>query len=501
MHAAIGAGRWRLLRQMLVESLVLAALACGAGLALAAVTIDLVAAMGPRAVSQLGELSLDARVVCFAMALAAGTVLLFGFWPAVQLSRPASGGALHEGSLRATASRGRRWFGGALVVAEVALALVLVAGAGLLVRSFLTLVRIDPGFARSNVAALQVFAYGPSYASGAQVAGFFGESLERVRALPGVEAAGLVSAMPFLSANIDIRGELRIEGRPDPRPEDVPRVSLTVATADYFRAMRVPLKRGRLFSEGDRHGALPVTIVNEVMAERYWPDGDALGRRLTVSWQGRPRTVQIVGVVGALRHDGLDAAPRPEIFLPFDQMPFGSMTFVVRATGDAAALVPSVKARIWEVDPTLPFYDVATLDGLVAESLTPRRVMMQLLGALAGLAFILAAAGLYGLLSFSTAQRTREIGVRMAMGARTRDILRLVVGEGLVLVGVGVLVGLAGALAVTRVLAASLFQVSPTDPATFLLATALLFAVGLLACYLPARRAARVDPLTALRVD
>jgi putative ABC transport system permease protein len=237
--------------------------------------------------------------------------------------------------------------------------------------------------------------------------------------------------------------------------------------------MRVPLKQGRLFSEGDRDGALPVTIVNEVMAERYWPDGDALDRRLTVSWQGRPRTVQIVGVVGALRHDGLDAAPRPEIFLPFDQMPFGSMTFVVRATGDAAALVPSVKARIWEVDPTLPFYDVATLDGLVAESLTPRRVMMQLLGALAGLAFVLAAAGLYGLLSFSTAQRTREIGVRMAMGARTRDILRLVVGEGLVLVGVGVLVALAGALAVTRVLAASLFQVSPTDPATFLLATAL----------------------------
>ena len=352
MHAAIGAGRWRLLRQMLVESLVLAALACGAGLALAAVTIDLVAAMGPRAVSQLGELSLDARVVCFAMALAAGTVLLFGFWPAVQLSRPASGGALHEGSLRATASRGRRWFGGALVVAEVALALVLAAGEG------------------------------------------------------------------------------------------------------------------------------------------YWPDGDALDRRLTVSWQGRPRTVQIVGVVGALRHDGLDAAPRPEIFLPFDQMPFGSMTFVVRATGDAAALVPSVKARIWEVDPTLPFYDVATLDGLVAESLTPRRVMMQLLGALAGLAFVLAAAGLYGLLSFSTAQRTREIGVRMAMGARTRDILRLVVGEGLVLVGVGVLVGLAGALAVTRVLAASLFQVSPTDPVTFMVAMALLFAVGLLACYLPARRAA-----------
>ncbi len=456
-------------------------------------------AIGPP-VSQLQELALDARVLAFAIVLSGGAAIVFGLWPAVQLSRLAGGGGLKDGSIRVTAGAGGRRFARTMVVAEVALALVLLAGAGLLVRSFLTLIRVEPGFVRSNVAAFQVFAYGQRYPSNAQRVAFFDQAIERMRALPGVEAAGLVSAMPFLPANIDIRGAFRVEGRPT-RPDDDFRASLTVATREYFEAMRVPLLRGRLFSDADHADAPAVALVNDLLARQFWPNDNPVGERVAVTWQGQVRSAEVVGVVGPTRHQGLDRDPRPEVFLPFAQAPFGSMTFVVRTAGNPAELMPVLKARIWEVEPTLPFYDNATVDALVSQSLAPQLSMMRLATALAGLAFILTAAGIYGLLSFTTAQRTREMGVRIAMGARSPDILRLVVGEGAILVGIGIVLGLAGAIAATKVLAASLYQVSPTDPLTFAVTTTLLVAVALLACYVPARRATKVDPLLALRVE
>jgi hypothetical protein len=244
-----------------------------------------------------------------------------------------------------------------------------------------------------------------------------------------------------------------------------------------------------------------VAIINDLLADRFWPGESPIDERVTVNWQGRWRTMQVVGVVGRLRHDGLDSDPRPEVFIPFAQLPYGSMTFVVRTSTDAALLIPTLKRKIWDSDPNLPMYDTSTVEALVAQSLAPRRFVTSLLSVLAGLAFVLATIGIYGIVSFATSQRTREIGVRVAVGGSTRDILRLVFTEGAQRVAVGVLVGWAGSLAVTRVVAALLYQVSPTDPLTLGTTTALLAVVALLACYWPARRATRVDPLVALRSD
>ena len=353
-----------------------------------------------------------------------------------------------------------------LVVSEVALALVILVTAGLLIRSFASLVRVDPGFAQSNIAVLQVFAYGQRYQTTEQRVAFFDQALERMRAVPGVEKVGIVTAMPFMPANINILGGFRVEGRPAPPEREQPVTSLTVASPDYFPAMRIPLRQGRLFTDNDHAQGPLVAIINDLMADRFWPGASPIDQRVTVNWQGRWRTMQVVGVVGRLRHDGLDSDPRPEVFIPFAQLPYGSMTFVVRTTTDAASLIPTLKTRIWDIDPTLPLYDTSTVDALVSQSLAPRRFITTLLGILAGLAFVLATIGIYGIVSFATAQRTREIGVRVVVGGSTRDILTLVFSEGARRVGVGMLVGLAGSLAVTRIVAALLYQVSPTDPLT-----------------------------------
>jgi putative ABC transport system permease protein len=319
--------------------------------------------------------------------------------------------------------------------------------------------------------------------------------------VPGVEKAGIVTAMPFMPANINILGGFRIDGRPAPPEREQPVTSLTVASPDYFPAMRIPLRSGRLFTADDHAQAPQVAIVNDLMADRFWPGGSPIDQRITVNWQGRWRTMQVVGVVGRLRHDGLDSDPRPEVFIPFAQLPYGSMTYVVRTTGDAASLLPVLKGRIWDVDPTLALYETSTVEALVAESLAPRRFITSLLGILAALAFVLATIGIYGIVSFATAQRTREIGVRVVVGGSARDILTLVFSEGARRVGMGILLGLAGSLAATRVVAALLYQVSPTDPLTLGGTAAAFAAVALLACYWPARRATRVDPLVALRTD
>jgi putative ABC transport system permease protein len=307
--------------------------------------------------------------------------------------------------------------------------------------------------------------------------------------------------MPFSAANIGIQGGMRVEGQPAPPPSELPSTYLTVTTTDYFRAMQIPLRRGRLFSDADHANGSPVGLVNDVMALRFWPDGDPVGQRVTANWQGRWRTMQIVGVVGSLRHEGLDRSARPELFMPLAQVPFGSMTFVVRTADNPATLMPTLKSRIWMVDPTLPFYDTATVDALVSESLAPRRFMMSVLTTLALLAFGLAAAGMYGVLSFLTAQRTREIGVRIAMGARSADILRLVLGEGLAMVAVGIVLGLGGTFAATRLLTAFRYGIPPIEGATIVATVMAFVAVAAVACGVPARRAARVDPMIALRCE
>lgn len=501
VRAAIGANRWRLIRQTLVESFVLSMFACAAGLAIARIAIDSFVAIGSTTVQQISELALDRRLVVFALATSAVTAILVGLWPAFRISRAAVREGLTEGSVSTAGGPERRRLVSVLVVAEVALTLVLLVTAGLLIRSFAALVRVDPGFERSNVAVLQVFAYGDRYGNDGQRRAFFDQTLERIQSVPGVETAGIVTAMPFLPANINIQGGIRIVGRPDPPEREQPVTSLTVASPQYFAAIRIPLRRGRLFTADDHANAPQVAVINDLLADRFWPGGNPIDERVTVNWQGRWRTLQIVGVVGRLRHDGLDTEPRPEVFIPFAQLPYGSMTFVVRTTTDAASLIPALKQRIWDVDPAMPMYDTSTVEALVSRSLASRRFITSLLGVLAGLAFVLSTLGIYGVVSFATAQRTREIGVRVAIGGSARDILKLVLSESAGRVGLGILVGLAGSLAATRVVATLLFNTSPTDLWTLFTTTVLLTAVALLACYWPARRATRVDPLVALRSD
>jgi putative ABC transport system permease protein len=499
IRLAVGAGRARLIRQLLAESLTLAALACLTGLLIGRWTIQMVTAYGP-AVFELHGLAIDGRVVGFAVVVAAATSVLFGLAPAIQCSRPLVQRAL-RGSAGASAGCQQRRFGSALIVAEVALAVVLLVSTGLLIRSFITLLRVDPGFERSNVVALQVFAYGDRYRSPDQVRLFFDDALQRMKLHPGVDAVGLVTAMPLLPSNINIEGGFHVEGRPAAPLGEQATTFLSLATAGYFRAMRIPLIRGRFLDDTDHERAQPVSLVNDLMAQRHWPGDNPLGSRITVNWQGRPITSEVVGVVAGLRHDGLDRQVRPEVFLPFHQIPYGSMTFVVRSSGDPGSLIPRLKDEVWAIDGTMPFYDVATVDSLVAQSLGTRRFVLALLSGFAVVAFILAGAGIYGVLSFATLQRTREIGVRMAMGARPADIKRLVVSEGMMRVTLGLAIGLTTAAAVTRTLEAFLFGITPLDPLTLVITAVLLCAVALAACYLPARRATRVDPLMALRTE
>ena len=501
VRAAIGAARWRLVRQTLVEAAALVILASALGVAGAFFAIEAFVEFGSQLVPQLAAAALDTRLVLFAVGLAIATSLMVGIWPAIKMSRGLSGG-LRETAAGVTSGTRRRRLASGLIVGEVALALVLLTGAGLLTRSFVTLANVDAGFARStSIAALQVFTYGDRYTTDAQRVAFFDETLGSIRAQRGVVRAGLVSAMPFLPSDIDIRRPFRVEGRAAPPDNELPMTSLTFATSDYFTSLRIPLQRGRLFSDSDHAAATPVAVVNDLLAERLWPGDDAVGKRISTNWQGAWRTMEVVGVVGRVRHNGLESEPRIELFLPFSQTPFGSMTFVVETSGDPAALLPLLKARIWEVDPTLPIWDATTLDAAVAQTLAPRRFVLHIVSGLSALAFALSAIGIYAMLSFSTSQRTREIGLRLAMGASDDTIMRMVLREGMLTVAVGAAIGLVASFALSRGIAALLYGVSPTDPATLAATTILLLAVAFAACYLPARRATLIDPLTALRTD
>jgi putative ABC transport system permease protein len=501
LRAAIGASTWRMIRQTLVESVVLSMLACLAGLAVAYAAINAFVGVGSSTVPQLAELALDRRLAVFALATSCAAAVIVGLWPAVRLSRSTAREELAASSTSTTCGNDRRRFISVLVVTEVALAMVLLVAAGLLIRSFTTLASVDPGFGNRNVAVLQVFAYGDRYRTDAQRMAFFDQAIERMRTVPGVERTGLVSAMPFAAANINIEGGFRVEGRPVPPEAERPSTFLTVATADYFRTMDIQLKKGRLFSSDDRPNSTLVALVNDQIAERFWPGGNPVDQRITVNWLGTWRTLQVIGVVSRLRHEALDRAARPEVFMALSQTPFGSMTFVVRTTNDAAAVIPALRSRIWEIDGTLPIYDASTVNALVARSLAPRRFVTALLSVLAGLAFFLATLGIYGILSFSTTQRTREIGIRIAVGGKAGDILRLVLSESARLVAAGVVLGLVGSVAAARLIAALLYSTSPTDPLTLAGTASLLGLVAVLACYVPARKATRIDPLNALRAQ
>jgi putative ABC transport system permease protein len=497
MRAALGASRRMLVGQLLAESLLLAAVAAVLALAMAWAAVRVLSTVGPREVLWIDTLHVNATAVAFAALLVLVVAAAAGLVPALRMA----GARLQPpGSRTMTADRSHRVLRSGLVVAEVALALVLVSGSGLLLRSFVNLLNVETGFERQGVAALQMFSWDRNPDADARRT-FLARSIEAIRALPGVQSVGAVCAMPFIESNIDIQGIFRISGRPPAAPGEEPRASFNVATPGYFDAMRIPLIRGRHLADQDGPRSPGVAVISDALAARYWRDADPIGQRLAFRYGAQPLDVEIVGVVGATRHERLDEASRGEIIVPHAQAPTGSMTVVARTTLDPASLVEPAKAAIWAIDPLQTFYRTATLDELVGRTLVTRRFALLVLAGFTTLALLLAAAGLYGVLSAVVSQYRREIGVRMALGARAADIARLILARGFAVAAVGIGIGLAGAVGVSRLLSSFLYSVTPADPATFGGAAVVMVAVAALACFAPARRAARQDPVEVLRME
>ncbi len=497
VRTALGANRARLVGQMLVETLMLGTVASIAALLLAHGAMRALASWGPQEVMWIDTLHVNGWAVGFAVLLAGAVTLAAGLVPAMRLS---GGGLQAPGQRTMTGDRSQRHLRSALVIAEVAMALMLVSGTGLLFRSFINLLSVDTGFNRDNVLVMQMFAWdrnpGP-----AALRSFHDRLTAKVAAVPGVQQVGVVQAMPFIESNIDIQGEVRLIGQPPPQPGDEIRASFNVASPGYFAVMGVPPLQGRLLDERDGPTSPTVVVVSEAFAERYLRHVDPIGQRIEIRARAKPIVAEIVGVVAAGRHERLDRAPRAEILLPFAQSPTGSITMVARSAVDPATLIDTTKREIWALDPMQTFYRTATLAELVDRTLVTRRFALIVLTGFAALALLLAAAGLYGVLSTIVSQYRREIGVRMALGAAWLDILRLVVMRGLAVSTVGVAVGLVGVLGGARLLQSFLFSVAPTDPIAIGGAAVLMLTIAAIACYIPARRAAGEDPVQALRVE
>ena len=498
VRTALGADRRRVVAQLLAETLLLASVASAGGVLLAQAAMRSLAGWGPPDVMWIDTLHIDGAALVFAALLAFGVTIVAGLVPALRMS----GLGLQQPGMRTmTADAGQRRLRLGLVAVEVALALMLVSGTGLLLKSFVNLLNVDTGFQQRGVMVLQMFA-GDRNTSAAALRAFHARVTDRISQLPGVQAIGTVRAMPFLESNVDIRGAVRLLNQPPPLPgDDLSAISLNVVTPGYFSVMGVGLMGGRLIEPRDGPDAPRVVVISEAFANRYLRGIDPIGQRVEIRQFGRPSEAEIVGVVRALRHVRLDEAPRAEVLMPFAQYPMGSITIVAKTAVAPETLIEPAKLAVWSLDPDQTFYRTATLDQLVQRTLTTRRFALIVLTGFAALALLLAAAGLYGVLSAIVSQYRREIGVRMALGAAWTDILRLVVGRGLLASAIGVAAGLVAVLGGARLLQGFLFSVAPTDPLAIGGAAILMLAIAAIACYIPARRAAAEDPVQALRVE
>jgi putative ABC transport system permease protein len=495
LRAALGASGKRLLQQLLTESFLLSLLGGLGGILLSKGLIQAIVAMSPSNLP-LTQVRLNPIVLSFAVVVSLMTALIFGLAPAIQASRIDLQDVLRGGGRSASGGRRRQRIRQTLVISEIALALVVLVGAGLLARSFVALLHTDPGFTSDKGLALEVQL---GTLSVAERSVFVDQVLEKVAALPGVQAVAVSSALPFHDNQVALPSPIKISDRPAGPPGNEP-IALMIKTSEgYFRALGVPLLQGRLFDQRDRGNAPPVVLVNETMARRLWPAETPLGRTISFAAAGQNVTAEIIGVVGAVRPTGFDSEPRPEFYLHYPQSPAGLVTVFVRTAGDPAPLLPAVKAEIREVNRNQAFLSVYTIAQLVDKTTEQRRFNLLWLGAFAVLALVLATVGLYGLISFSTAQRTKEIGVRMALGAQASDVLKLVMREGISLALIGMALGLVVVAAASRLMKSLLFGIGATDPMTFASVAILLTLVAMLACYIPARRATKVDPLIALR--
>lgn len=501
VRTALGARRFRIVRQLLTESLLLALVGSVLGLGFAYLGIKALVLISPRDLVSLQGVGLNLTVLGWTLAISLLTGIIFGLAPALHVSRLNLNDSLKEGGKSESAQAGgSRRLRSALVISEIALAVVLLASAGLLIRSFIRLQQVDRGFETDNLLTMVVRVPDARYREDAQFVNFFSEVLERTRNLPSVRSAGMVNYLP-LYGGLGSNTGFKIEGRPEPPPGQGPSTDVRVADAGYFPTMGIPLLRGRNFSDSEQREPKHVILINEALARKHFPDEDPIGRRLDVAMFEKPQLAEIIGVVGNVRYDSLIDESPPAVYFPHPDLTYPFMTIVFRTDGEPTAIAPAVQREIRSLDPNQPVSDVRTMNQVMADWVSRSRFNTLLLGLFAGLATLLSAVGIFGVMNYSVALRTREIGLRLAIGAQPRQVMLLILRQGLLLTGAGVVLGLAAAFALTRLLSGLLFGVEAVDVTTFTTISLLLVLVSLLACYLPARRATQIDPLSALRYE
>jgi putative ABC transport system permease protein len=504
LRLALGAGRLRIIRQLLTESLILSVLGGAGGLLLAYWGVGALLALAPASLPRTGEVGIDSMVLFFTLAVSLLAGIVFGLAPGLRFSHPDLQASLKEGGRLTVGNSGYRTRH-LLVISELALAVVLLAGAGLMMKSFIRLLNVDPGFDSRNVLTARISLPQSKYTQHQQVDAFYKQVLERLGAAPGVEVTGVVTVLPMSGLNSNASFE--IEGKPRASDEVAQNADYRMVSSDYFRAMGIPLLNGRHFAASDQEGAPAVVIINEAMMHAFWPGEEPLGKRINMGVPGSP-WLTIVGIVKDVKHKALNVASKPELYFLHSQNAYGqafgvyrSMMLAVRGGADPSALTGVVKSAIQAIDKDVPVAKIETMESVLSTSVAQPRFTMLLLMIFAVVALVLAAVGIYGVMSYSVGQRKHEIGIRMALGAQRRDVLRLIVGQGMGMAVIGIGVGLGLAFALTRVMSGLLFEVSPTDTVTFALIALLPLMVALAAILLPTRRALKVDPMVALRYE
>jgi predicted permease len=500
IRTALGASRWRVMRQLFTESTILALTGGALGLLIAFWGLTAITKLLPTDFPRLNEIQIDLRIVAFTFAASVLTGILFGLAPALQISRPDVQDAIKETGRGASGSRRQNRLRQALIVAEVALSVVLLVGAGLLFRSFMRLQSVNTGFSSEQVLTARLTPAGPGYRKDSDVGKFYDQVIEKISTVPGVEAAGIINTLPLDKGPTSA---FRVEGRPVTTPDKWPSVNYRVVSPNYFRAMGIPVLQGRTYTDRDIDGPR-VMMVNQKLVQDIFPGEDPVGKRITfgnVDSNQQPVWWEIVGVVANVRSLELREEPAPELYFSYSQELWHSMSLVVRSSVEPASLSGSLRQVVNEVDRTVPVSNVRTMDHIVSESITQPRFNLFLLGLFSTVAMLLSAAGIYGVTAYSVTQRTRELGIRLALGAQISDVLKMILGQGMAVIGIGLVIGLTSAFALMRLLRSLLFGVGENDPLTFVAITLVLLLVALIACYIPARRATKVDPLVALRYE
>jgi putative ABC transport system permease protein len=501
IRVALGASRWRVVRQLLTESAILALAGGALGLALASWGVTVLTKLLPQEFPRLNEIGMDWRVFGFTLGASLLTGFIFGFAPALHTSKTDVQEAMKESGRGTAGSTRHTRLRHALIIAEVALSVVLLAGAGLLFRSFMRLQSVNAGFIAQQVLTAQLSPAGPKFQEDADLVAFYDRVLERARAIPGVVSAGTINTLP-LAGGPTIA--FRIEGRPVLTVDKWVPTNFRSVSPDYFQTMSIPVMQGRTFTAEDRTGAPRKLMINQALAQRDFPDEDPVGKRITLGntdENNQPIWFEIIGVTANVRSEQLREDPPPELYFSASQLTFQKMAVVVRSTVEPESLAPALRQAVAEVDRTVPVAQVQTMEHIVSESVTEPRFNLFLLGLFGAIALLLSAAGIYGVTAYTVTQRTHELGIRVALGAQVSDVLKLVLGQGMAVIGMGLVIGLAAAFGLMRLLRSLLFGVGENDPLTFAAITLVLLFVALLACYLPARRATKVDPMIALRYE